>query len=53
MNDLTNSTLIMSCIFFKYFNSQPQKMYGFPKLHKPNKPLRSLVSAVQELTYLL
>ena len=35
----------------KAYNSVPPKIYGLPKLHKQNRPLRSIVSCVNSPGY--
>ena len=37
----------------KIHNSQPPKIYGLPKLHKPDTPLRPIVSCIQSPFYKL
>ena len=46
-------------IDFRHYNKlrcsvpQPPKLYGLPKLHKPNIPIRPIVSFCRSLTYQL
>lgn len=36
----------------KIHNALPPRIYGLPKLHKPNIPLRPIVSSIQSPTYI-